>query len=516
MGAAAGNYSPVQEVSDTGGLFKSHQQMELRPYQIDNARKVNEILRTYNLAYLTAEVRTGKTATALHAADLYGAKRVLFVTKKKAIASIEYDYAQLKPSYRITVTNYESLHKVKPGEHDLCIFDEAHGLGAFPKPSKRLLDARYLAGQLPVILLSGTPSPESYSQLFHTLSVSAFSPWASYGKHPKYGFHQAFYRWAKAGYVNVRKQRIAGGREIDDYSGADPRRIWPEIKHLFVTFTQEQAGFESQVNEVFYRVDMRPETVRIYRELEKYQVYEKIAGEYRTTATVNSGADLINKLAQISSGTLIFDESDEGTVLDPTKADFIRFTFKGLKIAILYKYKAERELLTHFFPNYTESPEEFNASSDLTFLGQIQSAREGVNLSTADALVMFNIDFSATSYFQARARIQHKDRAVSTVYWIFSTHGIEEKIYQAVSKKKNYTYSYYQKHDRSINSGEDQKGAGAGRVARDPAHTGQHGRLAGSVLLQEWPDLFRGSEAAGKQADKAAAQPTHNHAASRL
>jgi hypothetical protein len=41
---------------------------------------------------------------------------------------------------------------------------------------------------------------------------------------------------------------------------------------------------------------------------------------------------------------------------------------------------------------------------------QIVAGREGVNLSTADALVFYNIDFSATSYWQARARLQTKDR----------------------------------------------------------------------------------------------------------
>ena len=38
------------------------------------------------------QTRTGKTLTALTAAENYGAKNVLFVTKKKAIDSIVSDY----------------------------------------------------------------------------------------------------------------------------------------------------------------------------------------------------------------------------------------------------------------------------------------------------------------------------------------------------------------------------------------------------------------------------------------
>ena len=58
------------------------------------------------------EVRTGKTLTSLNIANLYKAKNVLFLTKKKAIQSIQDDYKLLAPAYTITVINDESLHKV--------------------------------------------------------------------------------------------------------------------------------------------------------------------------------------------------------------------------------------------------------------------------------------------------------------------------------------------------------------------------------------------------------------------
>ena len=76
---------------------------------------------------------------------------------------------------------------------------------------------------------------------------------------------------------------------------------------------------------------------------------------------------------------------------------------------------------------------------------QIVSGREGISLRKAEALVYYNIDFSATSYWQSRDRMTTKERLESDVYWIFSKGGIEKDIYRAVTKKKDYTLSHFKK-----------------------------------------------------------------------
>ena len=138
-------------------------------YQRKIIVKGSEILILKGFLYLTMEVRTGKTLTSLGIAKLQNKKNVLFVTKKKAISSIENDYDLLNPDFSITIINYESLHKVE-GVFDLVILDEAHSMGAFPKPSKRAKQVKELLQKSDnpnVILLSGTPTPESYSQMYH-------------------------------------------------------------------------------------------------------------------------------------------------------------------------------------------------------------------------------------------------------------------------------------------------------------------------------------------------------------
>jgi hypothetical protein len=73
------------------------------------------------------------------------------------------------------------------------------------------------------------------------------------------------------------------------------------------------------------------------------------------------------------------------------------------------------------------------------------SGREGISLKNADYLVFYNIDFSATSYWQARDRLSSLKRLSNKIYWIFSKEGIEDKIYKTIKSKKKYTLNIFKK-----------------------------------------------------------------------
>ena len=62
--------------------------IELRSYQQAAADRIENLMRKYRCAYLSGEVRTGKTLTAFEVIRRLDCQPVLFVTKKKAIASI--------------------------------------------------------------------------------------------------------------------------------------------------------------------------------------------------------------------------------------------------------------------------------------------------------------------------------------------------------------------------------------------------------------------------------------------
>jgi hypothetical protein len=401
--------------------------MELRDYQIEISDSACEKLKKLGIVYLSMQVRTGKTITSLETAKKYGAKSVLFVTKKKAISSIESDYAQGNYDFSLNVTNYESLHKVS-GYYDLLILDEHHKSGAFPKPNIVTKYIRENYYDLPMIFLSGTPTPETYSQIYHQFWVSKKSPFA----------HSNFYQWARE-FVDV-KDRQLGYAVVKDYTEAKIEKIKAVIDSYFISYTQKEAGFESKIDEKFIYCDMSKTTYSLIKQLERDRVIEGKAD----VIFADTAVKLMQKLHQMYSGTVIL-ESGNGIIIDQSKALKIKEYFSDKKLGIFYKFKQEYTLLKHVFGDtLTDSLDEFNAT-DKSIALQIASGREGISLKNADYIVFYNIDFSAVSYWQARDRMTTMDRKSNTVFWVFSKGGIEEKIYRAVMEKRDYTLSHFKR-----------------------------------------------------------------------
>ena len=405
--------------------------VEFRDYQKDIITKGTEMLFSYGFLYLAMEVRTGKTLTSLGICEQLNVENVLFLTKKKAMSSIIDDFDMLCPSnYCLFTINYESMHKIPKIRWDVIICDEAHSMGAFPKPSKRAKDVKNLIQRHDpyVILMSGTPTPESYSQMYHQVYAVRNNPFNRYS---------SFYKFAND-WVKV-KQRKINGNFINDYShGLDS--ITKAMSHYTINYSQKQAGFEVDTREHILRVTLEDKTYALAKRLSKDLVVE---GKDEVILA-DTAVKLMMKLHQIYSGTVKF-ESGNSMVIDMTKANFIKERFKGKKIGIFYKFTAELKAIKEAYGDgITTKLSEFE-STDKSIALQIVSGREGISLKQADALVYYNIDFSATSYWQSRDRMTTKDRLESDVYWIFSEGGIEDDIYKAVSKKKTYTVNYFKK-----------------------------------------------------------------------
>ena len=402
--------------------------MELRQYQKDISKQASEILEGKKIVYLSMEVRTGKTLTALNAAELYGAKNVLFLTKKRAIKSIEDDYKNFGFSFDLKAINNESAHKFI-GEYDLIISDEHHRNGAFPKANKMTKFIKDNYSHLPMIFLSGTPHPESYSQVFHQFWCSKFSPFKE----------KTFYKWAKE-YVEV-KDRHLGYAVVKDYSDAKMDLINPIIKPYMISFTQKQAGFDTQVNENILKVKMKPLTYQLAQKLQRDKF---IVANDGSEIIADTAVKEMQKLHQIYSGTVIF-EDGKSRIFDTSKADYIKNYFKGKKIGLFYKFKAEYDCLKSVFGDQlTNDLKEFNETGKNIAL-QIVSGSEGISLKEADYLVYFNIDFSSKNYWQSRDRLTTMQRKSNDVFWVFAENGIEEKIYTKVLQKKSYTLNVFKK-----------------------------------------------------------------------
>lgn len=404
---------------------------KLRSYQVDGAKTGAKILEDYGIWYAAWGVRTGKTATSLEACRLIGFNHVLFLTKKKAVKGILSDYIDFgfEVHFKITVTNNESMHKLDPNEFDVVVHDESHRFGSIPKPSSGAKTFRQMFGHLPMIMLSGTPTPENFSQMFHQMWVSHKSPW---------GMYKNFYRWADD-YVNVKQKKI-NSFMINDYTSGIEDKIMGSISHLMTTYTQEEAGFKAEIDEEVLHVDMKPITYILTKKL----LNDLVVEGSEEVILADTSAKLMQKLHQLYSGTIKF-ESGNSKTIDDSKAVFIREKFKGLKIGIFYVFKEELTLLKAVFgEDLTTDIDEFN-STDKSIALQVVSGREGISLYKASYLVFYNIQHSATSYWQARDRLTTMDRPSNKVFWVFSNGGIEDKIYKVVKSKKKYTLNIFKK-----------------------------------------------------------------------
>jgi len=405
--------------------------IEFRDYQKNIISDGLGIIKNHRFLYLAMEVRTGKTLTSLGICQqLTGVNKVLFITKKKAISSIQKDFELLSPSFYLEVINYESLHKIRQTGWDVVICDEAHGMGAFPKPSGRSKKVKNIIFRSNpyVILLSGTPTPEAYSQMYHQVFFIPNNPFAHY---------RNFYQFAND-YVGVVKKKI-GGMYINDYSRGS-KKIIEAMSPYTIRFSQRDAGFIVDTKETILNVDMKPDTLSLIRKLKRDLVVE---GE-NEVILADTSVKLMTKVHQLCSGTIKF-ESGNSMVIDTTKAGYIKEKFKTKKIGIFYKFKEELNALREVFKeDLCTTLDEFNNTNKNIAL-QIVSGREGISLRKADALVYYNIDFSATSYWQSRDRMTTKDRLKNNIYWIFSNEGIEKDIYKAVVKKKDYTLTHFKR-----------------------------------------------------------------------
>ena len=398
---------------------------KLKEHQIEKSKELNEILVDYKIAYLAGEVRSGKTLTALEAARLYGASKVIVITKKKAISSIKSDYNNFKFTFDLVVINYESIHKLEDYNCDLVIYDESHSLSAFPKPSVRTKLCKKLFFNKPCILMTGTSAVESYSQYYHQFFVSDFSPFREY---------KNFYKWAKD-FVEVWERNLPT-HKIKVYDRANVAKIDEILKPYMVVMTQKDAGFNVKITENYLEID----TPKKIRNAVKKLMKDKFLKGKETYIFGDTPAKLQSKVHQLYNGHCITeDETGQSydVIIDTYKVDYIKEHFKNDKIVVIYYYKNELKMIERVFGEaVTTNIDEFN-NTNKSFALQ-QSSSEGMNLSKADYLVYLNLGFSGKNYIQSRDRMTVQSRKENNIYFICESDGITEKILQAVTKKKNF------------------------------------------------------------------------------
>ncbi len=387
------------------------------PHQLKIAKEAIQILKNNLIVYLAMEERTGKTLTSLLICEEVKVSNVLIITKKKAIVGWEDTLSKFKHTKKYTVINYESLHKLEKPNFDLVIIDEAHAnLSAFPTIGKVWKSVYKLTQKKPIIFLSATPSAQSFSQLYNQLRLSSWSPWAKY---------KDFYRWFET--YGIPQHQFVAGRVINMYNKTK-EGVYDEVKHLFITYTRRELGFEHEPNDIIHYVNLDNNTKLLYRRLEKHKVID-INGD---TILADTPMSLLTRLHQLEGGTIKYKE--ENYILENTeKIEYIKSTFGDTKdIVVFYHYINELEKLKQHFKNAT--------------ILQATSFAEGVDLSMYKTLVIYSMDFSTARYTQRRARQCNMKRGEPIdVHFILVKDGISEQVYKTVAiNKTNFVNSYYE------------------------------------------------------------------------
>lgn len=434
--------------------------VNLRSYQEEISTQGANIINNLGYLYLAMQMRTGKTITTFEICRKINAKSILFITTLNNIKNVENDFNNFGHPFDLKIINYQSLHKIDDSiKRDIVVIDESHKIGQIPPystsrekskssttgktfvPPRDFIKNYVHKHNCKVIFLSGTPSPETYCMLYNQLRVHPNNIWKEY---------KTFYQWAKAGYVKV-KQVWRGRMYVNDYKEANEEKILSEFHKCVIGYTGDQAGI-GNVEDILLFVDMKQSTKDLIKKFIKNNGV--VHSEKTNMAIIAENSAVFNScLHQLWSGTIILTDLNEdieckkGVIIDDSKAIYVKEYFKGRKIGIFYKFIQEYEMLKKVFGDeLTKDINEFkNSNKNIAY--QFVSGKEGVNLREADALVFFNMDYSATSYLQARERMNYIGREKNDVYFIFAKGGIEYEIYKiVVNTKKPFTSKHFKNY----------------------------------------------------------------------
>ncbi|WP_042203570.1 hypothetical protein [Nitratifractor salsuginis] len=383
--------------------------IELYEHQGRISSALRDRLRSRRLAILHAPERSGKTLAVIDAIEgLNGVRRVLWITKKAAIGGIEGDLEKYGTRKAYTVVNYERLHKVE-GDFDLIVIDEFHyAISSYPKSPAKAKIIRERWGELPAVLISATPAPESASQWFHPLWIFAAHPFSAFTN---------FYQWARV-FVWKRQRQIMG-RIINDYSQAKSEKVMDQIRPYLLQITRDELGFRYRPKVVPHYVTLSPRTQALIEMLKRDRVLRLPGG---VVFAADTPIGLVNGCYQLECGCLKvgLDYHDTG---EREMAEYIKKRWGDSEdVAIMCRWVGQRRIFER----------EFKKAMILSS----HAHAEGVELSHIEHLIVASLDYSTARFQQRNARQASKQRkSPINVHILLSRGNVSEAVYQAVALK---------------------------------------------------------------------------------
>ena len=387
------------------------------PYQVEFSEKAYSILAEHMIVYLAMEERTGKTLTAILTCEKAAVKRILVITKKKAISGWVDTLAKFKHTKHYTVINYHQAVKVTE-DYDLVILDEAHNyISAFPKVGKLWSKIAARTRGKPLIYISATPYAQGVRLLYHQFALSKWSPFKKF---------TTAYSWFKA--YGIPDTIYLSGRQVESYKLANTEDVLRACNHLFLKATRQELGFGHEPQDKLHYIELGPKTREVYNIILKQKVINlnSFLIEYDTTMKLRTALHMLE-------GGVAKANQDYIELGNREKVDYILKEWGDTEdLVIMYNYKAELTKLESIFKK--------------ALILQATSYAEGVDLSHKKHLVIYSQDFSTARHSQRRARQANKNRAEDIiVHFLLVKKGISEQVYKTVSlNKKNYIDSLFE------------------------------------------------------------------------
>lgn len=373
---------------------------QLKSHQIKTIEKAYSILAKNHLVYIFGPPRIGKSLIAINLSINMGYRKVLILTKKSAIPGWD-QYIETNTVF--DVTNYEQLVNYDPKDYNAVIIDEAHNFSAFPKPTKRAKITRGFCRGKDIIFLSGTPVVEGYYKLYPQFNLSQFSPLVGYGP---YDF---FKKWG------IPNKKYLYGRDVEMYDTFKNEELEKIFNPYLVRVTFEDAGIKYQNYDKTIEIVDR-ELLNLSKKILKDQMIDEIPLE--------SVSSLNQALHRVCGG---FYEGKTG----------LSKKYEWLKDFIKDKENKRIAVMAYFV-------EEQDSLRMLKGIDVYSSTRycEGVDLSHYDYFILYSFGYSGAKFIQLRDRIVNinKERETQVIIPLIKN-ALDSKIYEVVSKKKNFNTS---------------------------------------------------------------------------
>lgn len=374
--------------------------MKLKNYQQLAAFDLAGRVTKFKVAAIYAPPRIGKSLITLEAAKLSGAEKMLVLTKKAAIKG----WMQYREFYNFDVTNYEQIEKITD-DYDLIIIDESHNFNAFPRMSQRHKNIKRFARGTPIILASGTPSSEGALGLFSQFALSDFTPT---GDMNAYEFFRKFGIPTRINIGGVPRELYKRCRTDDIRALFDPHIVYLDYDQTDISYDHSDFCVKIDEGEDFMNA-----------------INEIKGGVFKDTPLPTAPARLMT-LHQIESGYF-----NGETLFESAKIKWLKnyiAEHKGESVVVMAYFIAEQEMLTELF----------KGNNSVSVLSSTRYC-EGVDLSDYDHFILYSFGYSGAKFIQLRERVVNLNKNKKTYAIIpIIKRGISERVYQAVSKKKDF------------------------------------------------------------------------------